>query len=581
MIDQKDYQDITEDLIDISSKVTNDFIENYPAYVREVGHLSKTFVDLTHKMVQGNHDFGKVQEDCANFFVKQQELFQNIFTNTTSKEEVRPSNGDKRFRGEEWNEHPYFSFAKQNYLLISDLIKGIVDRVELDDKSKMKLDFYTNQFIDAMSPSNYLISNPEALKLASDTGGESLVQGLKNFLGDVKKGKITQTDESVFTIGENIAATEGKVIYRNDLVELIKYKPTTEKVHETPLLIFPPWINKYYILDLEQSNSFVKYVVDQGYTVFLVSWKNPGKAEGKFDFEDYVNLAGLSCIDVVKDITKKEKINVLGYCIGGTMLGAALSILKERNDQSINSVTFLTTMHDFSYVGPMEYTIDSMLVEKLKEELHDGTVMKGSDLELAFNVIRANDLVWNYVVSNYLKGQSPKAFSVLHWTNDNANLPAKMYMTYLEKMLYENKLREPNALAMCGSKIDLTKVDYPMYIFATKEDHIAPPQTVFESTDIFSGDLQFVLGESGHVMGVVNPADKVKYGTYLNGELGKGYDHWLLTAQRDDHSWWIHWTKWLEGKSGNLVKAPTTYGNKNYRAIMNAPGSYVTETPTI
>jgi polyhydroxyalkanoate synthase len=463
-------------------------------------------------------------------------------------------------------------------LLLEQLALQIVDEIEMDDPDRRRLDFYTKQYAALLSPSNFLFTNPEALELAKETNGESLWKGFENFVSDIEKGRISQVDETAFEVGKNLATTPGSVIYENELIQLIQYTPRTKNVQEIPLLIIPPWINKFYILDLKPEKSFVKYMVEQGFTVFIISWKNPSPGMGYLTFDDYVDKGSLKAIEMAKDISGAEKINVLGYCLGGTLLGVAASILAARKSPIINTLTFLASMIDFSYIGPMGDVINGALVNKLErgELLKDG-VMHGHDMERAFNLIRAKDLIWNYVVDNYLKGMPPSIFDVMYWTNDNTNLPASMYIYYMKEMIFKNKLVQKNSLHICNTPIDIGKIDVPVFIIGMESDYISPPQTVFVTSELVSGPVEFILGESGHVMGTINPPTKNKYGYYLNGKLGNGFDEWVKTAKFHQGSWWTAWSERLKEKSGKQIPAPKFSGNKTYKMIEPAPGRYVKE----
>jgi polyhydroxyalkanoate synthase subunit PhaC len=572
--------DLMKQMIEAGYKVTEDYLEDIPTRMHYLTDVTKNFMALSNKMTSNIYEVCKAQNSYLSFMQAQQELWKRTFEQQLGQKVdsvITPNKNDKRFNAPEWEEMPYFNFLKQNYLLMSQFMTGIVDSVNLDKMAKRKLNFYTQQFLDAMSPSNFAATNPEVLKLAQETNGQSLIEGFKNMLEDMEKGRITQTDVSAFEVGKNLAITSGAVVYENELIQLIQYTPTTKTVQEIPLLMVPPWINKYYILDLRPENSYVKYIVDQGFTVFMISWRNPTPEMGKLRFDDYIDLGSMKAMEVVKSITGSEKINLLGYCLGGTLIGATLAIMARKKIDYVSSVTLLATMLDFSYIGDLDVAIDEMLVTKLEGELHEGTVMKGEDMATAFNLIRANDLIWNYVVNNYLKGKKPPSFDILYWTNDNTNLPAKMYAYYLRNMVYENKLKNKDELVMCDTPIDLTKINVPAYIVGTKEDHISPAVTNFMTTKLLSGPVEFVLGGSGHVMGIINLPIKNKYGYYVNGKLGNGYEEWKKTAEFREGSWWTHWTKWLQERSGKSVKAPEELGSKDYPMIEPAPGRYVKE----
>ncbi|MFO0478725.1 MAG: PHA/PHB synthase family protein [Bacteroidota bacterium] len=487
--------------------------------------------------------------------------------------------GDKRFINEDWTKHPYYYFLKENHLLLEKLSLQIIDEVEVDDRIRKKLDFYSEQYMSLFSPSNYFFTNPEVLKLAIETKGKSIWDGFNYLVEDLKKGKITQTDESAFELGKNLAITPGTIVYENDLIQLIQYTPTTKKVFETSLLIIPPWINKYYVLDLQPKNSFVKFLFEQGITVFMISWRNPKPQMGKLTFGDYVNKGALKAIDTVYKIAGSKKINTLGYCLGGTLLSIAGAILsKNQIENPIHSTTFLASMVDFTNIGPMGDIIDKALISKLErgELMHDG-ILNGADMETAFNLIRPNDLIWNYVISNYLKGIKPSAFDMMYWTNDNTNLPTAMYVYYMRYMILENKLSRKNALTISNTPIDIGKIDIPVIVIGFKEDSISPAITAFTTTELVSGSVEFILGGSGHVMGAINPPSKNKYGYWLDGTLGKGFKEWKKTSKHFEGSWWTPWMERLKKRSGKEIAAPSKAGNNIFKEIEPAPGRYVKE----
>ncbi|NVK41320.1 MAG: class I poly(R)-hydroxyalkanoic acid synthase [Oceanospirillaceae bacterium] len=502
-------------------------------------------------------------------------LWRNLFTGNHESSVVEPSRGDRRFQAEEWSKNPVFSYIKQSYLLTANLLNDMAANVKLSDKEQQKLEFYTQQYIDAMSPTNFALTNPEVLQQALETKGQSLVDGLKNLLGDIDKGHISMTDESAFVIGENLAATEGQVVFENQMFQLIQYTPVTEQVAERPLLIVPPSINKFYILDLQEHNSFVRHCVEQGQTVFLMSWVNPTPEQSHLGWDDYVGEGVIKAIEVVKEISESPKINMVAWCVGGTLAASALAVLAARKDTTVASATFLTTLTDFSDPGDLRVFIDEEQIKHLQNKVTTEGILHGRELATSFNMLRSNDLIWSYVVNNYLKGQTPPPFDILYWNSDSTNLPATMYTYYLNRMYLENKLVEPNALTMCGEKIDLRKIKIPCYFLSTAEDHIAPWKGTFKGAENFRGNVEFVLGASGHVAGVINPASKNRRHYWTSGEMGKGADHWLDTATQHEGSWWNHWSEWLKRRQGKTIDAPKSFGNATYQVIEPAPGRYV------
>ena len=482
---------------------------------------------------------------------------------------------DRRFDSDEWSNLPIFDFIKQSYLLTADVLNKSTDAIPVEGKEKDKLKFYTQYFIDAMSPSNFVTLNPEVLKEAMDTKGQSLVDGLQNLMADLEKGRITMTDESAFILGENIGVSEGSVVFRNHLFELIQYKPTTETVHQRPLLIVPPCINKFYILDLQPQNSYVKWCVDQGNTVFLISWANTTPEYSQISWDDYVQDGIFEATRVVKDITGEKKMNAVAWCIGGTILGSALGVMQKKRDASIGSATFLTTLLDFSDPGDLGVFLDQEDVDMRAAQVSKDGVMSGKSLALGFNMLRSNDLIWSYVVNNYLKGKTPPPFDLLYWNSDPTNLPAAMYNTYIREMYVNNNLAKSGGFTCCGKSVELEKIKTPSYFLSAIEDHIAPWKTTFLGTELMGGPVEFVLGGSGHIAGVINPPAKNKRNFWSDGELGQGADHWLETATDHPGSWWSHWHEWLDQQDSKQVPAREIGSHSEFQEIVPAPGDYV------
>lgn len=499
------------------------------------------------------------------------------FLGEQSEEVIKPDIGDKRFKDPLWNENAGFDFIKQSYLLTSQMLKKYVHSSEgLDKKEKAKLDFYTRQFVDSMAPTNFALTNPVVLKETLDSKGQNLMKGFENLIADLERGngelQIKKTNYDAFEVGKNLAITAGKVVYQNDLMQLIQYTPSTEEVFETPLLIVPPWINKYYILDMRPDNSFIKWAVDQGHTVFVVSWVNPGQKLAKKNFYSYIEEGILSALTEIEKITDQNKTNVVGYCIGGTLLASALGYMaKKDNQERIASATFLTTLIDFSDAGDLAVFIDDEQLDALDKKMLEKGYLEGAELRNTFSLLRANDLIWSYVVNNYMLGKEPFQFDLLYWNDDSTNMPAAMHSFYLRKMYRENLLCRPDAMTLNDTPIDLRKVNVPSYFLSTKEDHIAPWKSTFEGMRSLGGDKTFTLSASGHVAGVVNPpaAQKYQYWTSHIDNKDKP-DDWLERASLSDGSWWPHWAKWLEQFSDKKIKARTPQN-----AIEDAPGSYV------
>jgi polyhydroxyalkanoate synthase len=483
---------------------------------------------------------------------------------------------DKRFAAREWRDSTYHEYLTQAYLLNSRFLNDLVEAAELDEPAKRRLRFYTRQLIDAMSPANFAATNPEALQLALDTNGESLHAGIRHLIEDLEQGRVSMTDESAFELGGNLAVTPGQVVFENELVQLIQYGPATAKVRKLPLLMVPPCINKFYILDLQPENSFVRYAVEQGNTVFMVSWRNITEERfGKLTWDDYIADGVLKPIEVVRAICKSERINTLGFCVGGTLLTVALAVLRARGEERAASVTLLATMLDFTDTGDIGVFVDEASMTAREAAIGKGGIFSGRDLALVFSALRANDLVWSYVVNNYLKGKTPDAFDILYWNADSTNLPGPMYCWYVRNMYLENKLREPEKLTVCGAPVDLGSIRLPTYILATREDHIVPWKTAYLSTRHLKGDTRFVLGASGHVAGVINPPAKNRRSYWRSDRLSAGAEEWLAGAEEVPGSWWSNWNDWLQGFSGGECAARKKLGSSEYKAIEQAPGRYV------
>jgi len=491
--------------------------------------------------------------------------------------------GDNRFADPAWQDNPLASFYARAYLLNADFMNRLADSVETDRKTKRRVKFAVSQFVDAASPSNYLALNPKAQQTLIESGGESLKAGMANLLKDMQKGKISQTDESAFEIGRNVATSEGMVVYENDLFQLIQYKPLTQKVRARPFLFVPPSINKFYIRDPQPENWMVRYAVEQGNTVFLMPWKNPHEPEKHLTWDDYVERGPIDAIHVVQEITGAKQINVLGFCVGGTILATALAVMYARGEDPAASLTLMTSLLDFEDAGVLEVFIDEAHVRMRERQLAKGGLMPGRDLANTFSSLRPNDLVWNYVVSNYLEGRQPPPFDLLYWNSDGTNLPGPMYAWYLRNMYLENKLRVPNALKCCGESLDLGRIRVPTYVFAAVEDHIVPWKAGYASARLIPGDkkhgTRFVLGASGHIAGSINPPSKNRrsYWVAKDSSLPATADVWLHNATEMPGSWWTDWNEWLRQFAGGEKAAPKTYGNAKHKPMEPAPGRYVKE----
>ncbi len=495
---------------------------------------------------------------------------------------AEPERGDRRFKDAAWADNQIFDFVKQSYLLTSRWLQSTARDVEgMDRRTAKKVDFYTRQFVEALSPSNFVLTNPEVLRATMETGGENLIRGLNNLLTDLERGKgrlaIRMTDMNAFEVGKNIAVSPGQVVFRNDLMELIQYQPSTETVRRTPLLIVPPWINKFYILDLRQENSLIKYAVDQGHTVFVISWVNPDATLAAKTFDDYMLEGPIAALEAIEQATGEPSANVTGYCIGGTLLACTLAYLAGKGDKTpggrVKSATFLTSMVDFDEPGELGVFIDEQQLASLDESMAKNGYLEGTEMGAAFNMMRGTDLIWSFVVNNYLLGKEPFPFDLLYWNSDSTRMPAAMHAFYLRKMYHENKLVEPGGISLANVALDLRKIKTPTYIVATREDHIAPWKSAYRATQLYSGPRRFVLAASGHIAGVVNPPAAKKYCYWENDRLPKEPDDWLAGSRQKDGSWWPDWDAWTKTHAGEEVPARVP-GKGRLKALGPAPGDY-------
>lgn len=490
-----------------------------------------------------------------------------------------PGPKDRRFSNPIWDENPYFNFIKQQYLINAKAVEDTVEELlDLDGVEKQRLTYFTKQIVDMFSPTNFLPTNPDALQKAVETEGQSLVDGLENLVADLEANNgelvVRLADESAFELGRNIGSTPGKVILRNDMMELIQFSPTTEKVHETPVVLFPPWINKYYILDLKESNSLVKFITDQGYTLFVVSWINPGPEHADVGMEDYIQDGYLTAIDAAKKICKVKQINAVGYCIAGTTLSLTLSLLKKRKDKSIKSATFFTALTDFSDQGEFTPFLSNDFIDGIEAEVAKHGVLRSYIMARTFSYLRSNDLIYGPAIRSYMMGETPPAFDLLYWNGDGANLPAKMVVQYLRGLCQENRFAK-DGFELMGETLKLSDVDLPLMSITCETDHIAAWRDCYRGVQqMASKDKTFVVSESGHIAGIVNPPSKKKYGHYLNDDLSLDAAEWLSSAERHDGSWWPLWEEWLRPRSGKMVKARVP-GTDDFPALEDAPGRYV------
>ena len=483
---------------------------------------------------------------------------------------------DKRFAGEAWQKDPRFDITAKTYLAQTTALQKALDAAPLDERLKGQWGFMLRQVIDALSPANWLATNPEAIQTALDSGGQSLVEGTKLFMQDLAKGRVSMTDETAFEVGRNVALTPGTVVFENEVLQLIQYAPTTAKVHERPLVVVPPCINKYYILDLQPENSFVGYGASQGHTVFLVSWRNAGPDQATLTWDDYVEKGVMTALETARRIAGSDKVNALGFCVGGALLTSAIGVMTGRGDDKVESFTLLTTMLDYKNTGDLGLLISEQSVAAREATIGKGGLLHGRELAQVFAALRANDLIWPYVVNGYLQGKPPPAFDLLYWNGDDSNLPGPMYCWYLRNMYLENNLAKPGGTVQCGVPVDLKKITLPAFLYASREDHIVPWQAAYESTKLLGGPTTFVLGASGHIAGVINPPAKKKR-NYWTGGVADSAETWLEQAQQVPGSWWTPWSEWLAGYAGAKVDAPKNPGNAEFPPIEAAPGRYVKE----
>ena len=521
---------------------------------------------------------GRIVELQADHLMRMYQLTEHVIKSAAgvqTEAALEPARGDRRFNATEWRDNSLYSLLKQAYLLNSRYYVDFVEALDLEEKEKNRLRFFTRQLVEAMSPTNFIATNPDVIKLATDTDGQSLKAGFDNLVADFSKGNLTITDESAFEVGKDVAASRGAVVFENDLFQLIQYEPATEEVAARPLLIVPPCINKFYILDLQPANSFVRFAIEHGMTVFVVSWRNPDASCGHFGWDDYVEHGAMRAIGIARSISGADRVNVVGWCVGGTILSSALAILRTRGDESVASVTLLTTMLDFCEPGDLGVFVDEEGIRQREQTIGKGGIYHGSELGFVFQTLRSKELIWPNVINNYLKGKSPERFDLLFWNADVTNLPGPMYCWYIRNMYLENNLRVPNRLTMCDTPVDLGRVDLPAYVLATVEDHIVPWRSAYRTTGLLGGDIRFVLGASGHIAGVINPASKNKRSYWVSADRCDDPAAWLAGADEKPGSWWNDWIAWLKPWAEQQLPARTQLGSNLYPPGEAAPGRYV------
>jgi len=542
-------------------------------------NVGQAFLEMTQRLMADPARLVQAQLSLWQDYLKLWQSTTQRLMGGPAEPVIEPSSGDRRFKDNAWTENTVFDYIKQSYLLTARWMQATVKQVDgLDDKTAKKIDFYTRQFVDAIAPSNFVLTNPEVLRATIESGGENLVKGLDNLLKDLERGKgrlmIKMTDLEKFKVGVNIAVTPGQVVYQNDLIQLVQYDPATEKVRRRPLLIIPPWINKFYILDLRPENSFIRYAVEQGHTVFVVSWVNPDEKLAEKSFEDYMTEGLLAALDAIEQATGEREANVIGYCLGGTLLAATLAYMRATGDERIKSATYFVALVDFKEAGELSVFIDEEQLHFLEERMREHGFLEGSDMATTFNMLRANDLIWSFVVNNYLLGKDPFPFDLLYWNSDSTRMPAAMHSFYLRNMYQANKLVVPGGVTLGGVPIDLRSIDTPSFLLSTKEDHIAPWKSTYAATQLYRGPVKFVLAASGHIAGVVNPPGRSKYGHWENPKNPPTPDEWLATAKQYPDSWWPAWDKWVGKYAGGEVPARKP-GDGKLKPIEKAPGSYV------
>jgi len=533
-----------------------------------LGDLTANASDLKAAPVQFDQD--KIQ-------VLQQQYLQDAAALWAASLSGTAQPKDKRFASQAWSDNPLAAFSASAYLLNARTLMGLADAVEADTKARARIRFAVEQWLAASAPSNFLAFNADAQQKAIETKGQSIAKGVQNMLHDMQQGHVSMTDESLFEVGKNVATTEGAVVFENELFQLIEYKPLTARVYEKPFLLVPPCINKFYILDLQPENSLIRYAVAQGHRTFVVSWRNPDASLAKKTWDNYVQDAAIKAITVTQEITGAKSINALGFCVGGTILGTALAVLAASGEKPVASATFLTALLDFTDTGILDVFIDEAFVKYREQEMGQGGLLKGQELASTFSFLRPNDLVWNYVVGNYLKGETPPPFDLLYWNSDSTNLPGPFYAWYLRNTYLENKLCQPGKATVCGQKIDFRKLKLPVYIYGSREDHIVPIGGAYASTQHLPGHKRFVMGASGHIAGVINPpaAKKRSHWVREDGKFPATQADWQAGATEHAGSWWTDWASWLQSHAGKQIAAPKAYGKGKYKAIEPAPGRYV------
>lgn len=542
---------------------------------------AQTILAMQRVWLNAMLDPTRAWKDYADFVQRYNQLMASMTLRLMNPQKqvepvIKPEKGDRRFNAPAWTENPFFDALKQTYLLVASNMLKMASQVEgLNEHQKHKMLFYVRQFLDSISPTNFVFSNPQVIEETIRTGGENLAKGTENLLRDIQQGQIKMTDTEAFQPGRNLAITPGQVVYRNKLIELIQYAPNTPQVYSIPLLFIPPWINKYYILDMQPQNSLIKFLVDNGFTVFVISWKNPDPSMENTNFEDYLRLGPLESLGVIRSITGSTKVNVIGYCIGGTLLSMALPYLKTKGDETVNAACFFVSLQDFSEVGDTSVFIDEPQLRYMEAQMMDRGYLDARSMAAMFNMLRSNDLIWSNVVNNYLLGKEPPAFDLLYWNNDGTRMTRAAHSFYLRNTYLENNLVKPGKIVIDGVPIDLRQIQQDVYAVGAIQDHIVPWQSAWRITQLAGGHSEFVLAASGHIAGIINPPSKGR-GYWTNDKPVGSAKEWFETAEHHDGSWWNNWLEWLKPHSGEMV-APPSMGNEAHPPITPAPGTYVLE----
>jgi polyhydroxyalkanoate synthase len=567
-----------------SSRILSEFAakhvaDNVSSAVADELGIAKAYMDLYSKMLSNPFT---VAQASMNMMADYAHLWQSAWLRAMGqpmKAVAEPARGDARFKDSEWSDNFVFDFLKQSYLISARHIQHAVASVEgLPEESQKKVAFFTRQYVDAMAPSNFAMTNPQVVRETLQSGGKNLLKGLDNLLADIEKGegqlRVSMTDEKAFQLGKNVATTPGKVVFQTSLMQLIQYEPATAEVYKVPLVIVPPWINKYYILDLRPANSFIRWATEQGHTVFVISWVNPDARLAQKGFEDYMVEGPLAAMEAIEKATGQKKVNFIGYCLGGTLLGATLAWLAAKGDDRVNCATFFVSLLDFSAPGELGVFIDMKQVENLEKKMNQRGYLEGSEMASTFNLLRSNDLVWSFIINNYLMGRDPFPFDLLYWNSDSTRMPARMHSFYLRNMYIDNKLGVPGGIELNGEPVDLSKVKVPAYFISTAEDHIAPWKTTYKGAKYLGSKVRFVLGGSGHIAGIVNPPSAKKYQYWTNEKNPETPEKWFETATSHPGSWWDDWQKWMDARNHGEKVPARKPGDRKLKVLEDAPGSY-------